>query len=671
MQEANQPQQTVTEPGHRAIPWALVLIAALGVGLRVAHVFFGEASPYAQAPVMDAQYHLQWAQALVLGTDFQSEAYFRAPLYPFFLGFLNLVFGEDLMIWRLVQCLLGGCTVFLTGLLAQRVFGRPQGLVAALIMCLAWVPLHFDTELLIPVLFLPLVMGALLLTLELERQASPRRALWAGLLWGLATITRPNVLLFAPIYFFWVRGRSKQQAGWVLALMFTAGWLLPVLPVTLRNRVVGGEWTLVATQAGVNLWIGNNPDSDGSTAIVPGTRAGWWEGYWDARNQANAAAGQTLAPGDVSAHYMSRASDWMVEDPGAFLGHLWTKTRMFLSNRELGNNLEPTFFASHYDPLVLTWMLPFGALLGFGLVGAFLGRKRFGEQLPLFVFVPLYGAGVIAFFVCSRFRLPIWPVLAVFAAHGVVLGVCALKARQFRQAGGIFLPALALWGFSVGITPSNFFTSDAIGEMQLGDAAMAVGNAGVAVEHFGRATAHDRVSPHARLGLARALLDTGRLKQAQAILDTLLRERAFPEAREVRLRVEIKAGRYVEASTMAQDYLRESGPEPGVLYQLGRARFALKDHPGAQQALGQVLELDLRHVGAAYALALSLDAQGKDSLEAWAAAADLYLSTSKDSPFLQQALSRALELTRARGLDERAAYYAGELKRWLAEHPGS
>ena len=155
------------EPGHRGIPWALVLIAALGVGLRVAHVFFGEASPYAQAPVMDAQYHLQWAQALVLGTDFQSEAYFRAPLYPFFLGFLNLVFGEDLMIWRLVQCLLGGCTVFLTGLLAQRVFGRPQGLVAASIMCLAWVPLHFDTELLIPVLFLPLVMGALLLTLDL------------------------------------------------------------------------------------------------------------------------------------------------------------------------------------------------------------------------------------------------------------------------------------------------------------------------------------------------------------------------------------------------------------------------------------------------------------------------------------------------------------------------
>jgi hypothetical protein len=83
-----------------------------------------------------------------------------------------------------------------------------------------------------------------------------------------------------------------------------------------------------------------------------------------------------------------------------------------------------------------------------------------------------------------------------------------------------------------------------------------------------------------------------------------------------------------------------------------------------------VLELDLRHVGAVYALALSLDAQGKDSLEAWAAAADLYLSTSKESPFLQQALSRALELTRARGLDERAAHYAGELKRWLAEHPG-
>ncbi|MEO2146473.1 MAG: tetratricopeptide repeat protein [bacterium] len=650
------------------IPRALIGIAVLGVLLRVAHVLFGEASPYAQAPIMDARYHLDWARAFALGQEIHTEAYFRAPLYPWFLGVLNAVFGENLLAWRLVQCLLGGATVFLTGLLALRVFGRAQGNLAALIMAVAWVPLHFDTELLIPVLFLPLLLGALITTLGLHQHPGGKSALCTGLLWGLATITRPNVLLFAPVFFFWVRGRAQGRAGWILALLFSVGWILPVLPITVRNRVVGGEWTLVATQAGVNLWIGNNPQSDGSTAIVPGTRAGWWEGSEDARRQAEVAEGESLTPGRVSAHYMGRVLNWMEQDPGAFLRHLGTKTRLLLSSRELGNNLEPTFFATHYDPLANSWLLPFGSLLGFGLVGAFLGRKRTREQFPLFVFVPLYGAGVVAFFMCSRFRLPIWPVMAVFASHGMLLGVCAIRGAQARRAAGVLLPAFGIWALSVWITPSNLLPSESIGEMQLGDAAMGLGQHGLAAEHYSRATAHERVSPHARLGLARAFLELERLDQAQAILDELLQHKGFPEAREDRLRVELKARRYSEAVALAQNYLDNGAPEPGVLYQLGRARFFLEDYRSAEETLARVLHLDRRHLGAAFARARSLDELHEDSLEAWTLAADLYLSTSSETVFVEQALSRAVELTRARGQQQRAEYYAAELQRWLAKH---
>ena len=54
--------------------------------------------------------------------------------------------------------------------------------------------------------------------------------------------------------------------------------LVVVLPITIRNCAVGGDAVLIASQGGVNFYIGNNPDSDGRTAIVPGTPGDWWGG---------------------------------------------------------------------------------------------------------------------------------------------------------------------------------------------------------------------------------------------------------------------------------------------------------------------------------------------------------------------------------------------------------
>lgn len=651
-----------------SFPLPLVLIALFGVALRVFHVFQGEASPYAQAPIMDARYHLDWARALAAGVDFQSEAYFRAPLYPGFLGLLHRLLGENLMAWRLVQCFLGGITILLTGLIARRVFGRPQALFAALIMAVAWVPLHFDTLLLIPVLFLPLVLGALLRTLSIKSKPTGKVAFVAGALWGLATITRPSVLLLAPLYFWWVKSQKKARAGWVLALLFTAGWLLPVVPVTLRNRIVGGEWTLVATQAGVNLWIGNNPQSDGVTAIVPGTRGGWWEGHLDARRQAEAAAGKALSPGGVSAHYSKRTLDWLTEDPGAFLGHLLYKTRLFFSSRELGNNLEPLFFATHYDPLTCPWVLPFGALLGLALVGAFLARKQALLQGPLFAFVPVYAAGVIAFFVCSRFRLPVWPVMAAFASHGAWVGCCALLRRDALQAGKIFIPALGIWALSVWITPSNLFTPESIGEMQLGDAALESGNHGLAAEHYALATSQERVSPHAHLGLARSLMAVGKLVKAQQILDELVALGNLPEAREDRVRLAIMGGRSDEALLLGAEFAQRFGLNPGVLFQQGRAHYAKGDYARAQRVFGEVLGLDPRHGGAAFSLARSLDAQQLDSLDAWVTAVDLYLTLGNGEPFVAQAFERALQQARAQKRQALVQRLEADLHRWTRKN---
>jgi len=53
----------------------------------------------------------------------------------------------------------------------------------------------------------------------------------------------------------------------VEALLFAAGLVLPIIPVTLHNALVGHDFVPIASQGGVNFYIGNNPVADGYTAI--------------------------------------------------------------------------------------------------------------------------------------------------------------------------------------------------------------------------------------------------------------------------------------------------------------------------------------------------------------------------------------------------------------------
>ena len=95
----------------------------------------------------------------------------------------------------------------------------------------------------------------------------------------------------------------------------TLGCLLPIVPVTIRNQVVGDDLVLISSQAGVNFYIGNNPLSDGRTAIVPGTPGGWWEGYHATIERAERATGRDLKPSPVSRYYFGEAFALTADPP--------------------------------------------------------------------------------------------------------------------------------------------------------------------------------------------------------------------------------------------------------------------------------------------------------------------------------------------------------------------
>jgi Flp pilus assembly protein TadD len=477
--------------------WFLVIFAVAFL-LRLIHLFqLRHNDPFFLSPQMDSLYHHQWALAVAAGQEFLAGAFFRAPLYPYFLGLLYKIFGANLLVVRMVQSLAGSASCGLVYLLARQVlkpqaashklqaspksgphssFFTPRSLdavprIAGLVMAAYPLAIWFDGELLLEGLLTFLVLLGLVLLL---RSRDTDRQWWLpGIAFGLAAIARPNVLAFLALLPVWlllegkgsrgprVRGSGPQTGTpeppnpgtlrrvWSRLLPVWGAAALVILPVTIRNYVVSGEFVPIAWQAGTNFYIGNSPESDGLTAIVPGTRGTWWGGFNDVKRLAEEAAGRPLKGAEIDRYWLGRGLEFWRRQPGKALGLFLRKTFYWFAGYEFSNDrilydvkrnsfINYLFFNSRF------LKFPFGILLPLALAGAWLCRSHWRRFLPLYLFAGAYSLSFIVFFVCSRFRTPLVPIVAIFAAIGLV-GLAEPLAKRERLIGfGILLGAFLL-----------------------------------------------------------------------------------------------------------------------------------------------------------------------------------------------------------------------------------
>jgi len=467
------------DPGSGKVNlWTPVFIWLLAVGVRWSHiVLLADYDPAFEHQIMDARWHVEWARALAMGM-WEPEPFFRAPLYPFFLGALFKIFGIGFLAPRLAQGALGALTCVLIWALGKKLAGPRVGSVAGIIAALYGPLVYFDSEFLIPALFLPLVIASLLLLMrarETLNNGRSSRVMWgvAGFIAGLAAIARPNMLILVPGIFVWV---AWEIPGWRRKLLAFAVWLvfftLPVVGVTTYNAVEGGGFVPIASQGGVNFWIGNNRMADGKTAMAPayhGSSSKVASEYRDsvqvnARLEAEKRLGRNLRSDWVSAYWFGQAIRFIRNEPAAWL-KLTVKKIFFITNGyELPSNRE-IYQVRRWSPIlgILLWerplAFPFGLLLPLALAGMFLAWRNSevngSVERLLLIYILVYSAGVVVFFVTARHRLPLVPALIPFAALTLASlpgGLKNIGARHMSRPG---MAALAMIAFALGISVSN------------------------------------------------------------------------------------------------------------------------------------------------------------------------------------------------------------------------
>ena len=617
-------------PWTRADTRILAVILLVAMAVRVTYVLELRSCPYFDQETMDAGYHDEWARAIAAGRSFVDGPYFRAPLYPWFLGVLYRITHVNYLAVRMVQAVLGALSCGLVYLIGRRLMPRVAAAGAAIACALYWTLVYFDAELLIPVVAVFLDLLLILLMVRVAQRRRVADCVMGGLVLGCSALARPNILLFAPVLVIWMGLLPpRRRAGLAAAGAFAVAAGLVILPVTAYN-ISRGDRVLISSQAGVNFFIGNNAEADGMRVHVPGLRPSIREIYEGTTRIAEEHAHRSLKPSEVSRFYFGEAFDWMRHHPRQAVGLMLRKLRYFWSRSEILNNKNIYFLTDRYTPIIRCLPVGFWLVGPLGLMGM-VAAMRSPRMLPLWGFVLVYMISVVLFFVTARFRVPVVAVLALLAAYGVHRAVAAVRERNWPRVAvlsAVLVPAVVLVA-----QPAQDRNKRTLAEVALVDLSKALYKKGRTDEAITLLTEATDSNPHyaeALYSLGVAYTNKGDLKAA---------ERAYKRA--------IQADpRNVSAHN-----------------NLGRLYLDQKRYDEAIPLLTRAVQLDASHSGARFNLGKALQAVGRSD-EAIAA----YRSGLALRPDRVDIIGRLVNLLmRQHRYDEAAA----TLDRALTAHPDS
>ncbi len=436
---------------RETFPKLLVALFLGGLAVRAGYLLEHARNPSFAVLTLDQKYYDTVARMLVAGEDLRSLHGLRPLLYPFFLSCVYRVGGTHGVDLALVaQHFLGVLTGVLVAVLGAKLFRRRLcGIAGGALYLLAPIPLCFEGELLIESSYTFLICLALLIHFAAADAAGRKSALlWlaGGAATALVAQERANFLVFMAVYplmavWFW---RATRQRSAFAPLAGLLGAALMAVPWGFVNKVQSGHFQWLPNAGGANLYLGNKRGAGG---MIPEQerRVTYGERYEDpldvwARQDYEAAMraqGRAVAsdPMAVSHYWTGRAISEIRAAPGRWLRLMARKAWLTFWNAEIPNNKSFAFMQTESAWLRLLpvrWVVLL-ALAPAGIAAAWKSGNRAG-LLILLTHIALYLAANVAFFVCDRFRYPVWPAMAVLAGGGLMALVHAVTARDKRQA---------------------------------------------------------------------------------------------------------------------------------------------------------------------------------------------------------------------------------------------
>lgn len=378
--------------------------------------------------------HTEWMRKLAPPETWHrwwggKEIFQQTPLYPYFVAGLLAAFRGSLEAILAVQLILGALQPLVVFFLARRLAGPWAGVMAAAFTALHGTTVFYQGALLRDWLLPILEPLAMLLVLRAREGDRTRDGVGAGAVFGLALLAKETALLLAAVACGWVlwRGRSAIGRASLRVGLIVLGLAVAVSPLVLRNAAVGAPLLAVSNRKPEAFVQANAADAQPIGMFVPPSTKDILE---RSRGRGLAVVRNTLA---------TYEGNWP-----ALLGMQLLKLGGLLDPMEVPNNL--SFAHGLGISPVLRVLIPYGVILPLGLAGlcvaGLAGPRR--ERALLFLYLLASVATLVAAIVLARYRLVLVPILAVYAAMGILGAARGLRERRLVPAA-VYLGLVVLF----------------------------------------------------------------------------------------------------------------------------------------------------------------------------------------------------------------------------------
>ena len=416
----------------------LYFILLFGLVIRILYLITYSTLPDWDHLTIDNNYHHNWALSILSGNVTGDTTYFRAPFYIFYLAGIYKLFGVSLLAVRIFSLIPAMISLIFTYKITKQIFSKQIGYIAAVIHAVYPLIFYFEFELLLDSLFLLLMQIAIFYFIRWYDSKSSLHIVISGLFLGIGAITRPTILVILPVLFLTIiliKISFKEKVVSLLLLIFSIS--LIVLPVTYRNYKKSHEFVLIASQGGINFYIGNNESADGISAALPEPLGMNWR-IKQISYLAEQDKKRNLKQSEISDYWMQKGINWIKEHPGDFLKLYIKKLYYSIGNKEISNNRYLDYYFNKVYLLKYNY-LSFGMLFGLTLLTVFLTAASNRKVLIIAGIITVYIAVSALFFFSSRFRLPLLPLFISLGSYSLCAIQDLLKRNKSKGFAALLL----------------------------------------------------------------------------------------------------------------------------------------------------------------------------------------------------------------------------------------
>lgn len=477
-QDLPRPVCTSSRIDRYAFP-ALSAIFLLAIFLRLLFVYQLKPTPLFFGLATDTHFYNTFGRQLARGNFFYKNLIYFNALYPYFVSLNYLISGNSKFFTLVVQCVIDSINCVLVYLIARRIFNPVKGLVAALLYSVYGLAIFYCGLLLEPIvaIFL-LLLFFLVLTAAVHQNGKISLLVLAGFLLGGLILVRSNIIIILGVLPFWFYYSLRPTLGSKKTMLafgtFLVGLIVALAPIAFRNYLINHEFNPLSIQGGINFYIGNNPKATGYFMspfnVVNSPKKQVDSSIVVAEKQ----VGRSLSPSEASRYWLRKGLLFILKNPTKAFALYLKKLALFASGSEPALNIN----IKSAQSLVSIFKLPFvtfGFLFPLSIVGIYLLRSWNKDSVLLILLAGTYAISVIIFFVADRYRMPIIPLLSIFAAYGICRLFELFKEKKLILAGRAVLGLIVICILVNFIFPRLHHTSKAMFYNNLGSTYLSMG----------------------------------------------------------------------------------------------------------------------------------------------------------------------------------------------------